>query len=234
MNLEIKPVIRVIDEKCVNCHMCISVCPVKYCIDGSGEKVSVRHKLCIGCGQCIRACTHEAREGVDDFDAFMDALAHRENMIAVVAPAVAARYPDDFLRFNGWLASLGVQAIFDVAFGAELTVESYLRHIKKYSPRLVIAQPCPAIVTYIELYQPELLPYLAPADSPMLHAIKAARAMRPEYARAKVAVISPCVAKRREFDETGLGDYNVTLERIGKYIEKERVNLRAFAERDFD
>jgi hypothetical protein len=214
--------------------MCISVCPVKYCIDGSGDKVSLRHELCIGCGECIHACTHDARVGVDDFDAFMDALKRREKMIAIVAPAVAARYPDDFLRFNGWLASLGVQAIFDVAFGAELTVESYLRHIKKNSPQLVIAQPCPAIVTYIEIYQPELLPHLAPADSPMLHAIKAARAMRPEYAKAKVAVISPCVAKRREFDETGLGDYNVTLERITKYIAKERVSLRSFPERDFD
>ncbi|MBN1518935.1 MAG: 4Fe-4S binding protein [Spirochaetales bacterium] len=28
------PVIGVDKDKCVNCHMCIAVCPVKYCIDG--------------------------------------------------------------------------------------------------------------------------------------------------------------------------------------------------------
>jgi len=50
--------------------------------------------------------------------------------------------------------------------------ERYLEHIKANSPEMVIAQPCPAIVTYLEIYQPELLPHLAPADSPMLHAAK--------------------------------------------------------------
>jgi iron only hydrogenase large subunit-like protein len=69
-------------------------------------------------------------------------------MFAIVAPAVAARYDENRLRFNGWLKSLGVQAIFDVAFGAELTVQSYLHHIKTNKPPFVIAQPCPAIVSY--------------------------------------------------------------------------------------
>ncbi len=180
MSAQIKPVIKVIEDRCVNCHVCISVCPVKYCIDGSGDKVAINHELCIGCGACIRACTHKAREGVDDLDAFLSGLGRGEKMIAVVAPAVAARLPGKALRLNGWLKSRGMAAIFDVAFGAELTVESYLKHIKAKGPPLVIAQPCPAIVSYIETFQPELLPYLAPADSPMLHTIKAAREFRPE------------------------------------------------------
>jgi iron only hydrogenase large subunit-like protein len=62
-----------------------------------------------------------------------------------------------------------VEDFFDVSFGAELTVKSCLEYMKAENPSTVIAQPCPAIVTYIELYQRELLPYLAPADSPMLH-----------------------------------------------------------------
>lgn len=123
------PVIKVDESLCVNCHMCIAVCPVKICIDGSGEKVQMNHELCIGCGRCIEACTHGARKGIDDMDAFMDAVRRKQPMIALVAPAVAAKYPDDWKRFNGWLASLGVRAIFDVSFGAELTVESYLRYI---------------------------------------------------------------------------------------------------------
>jgi iron only hydrogenase large subunit-like protein len=230
----IKPVIKVIEDKCVNCHICISVCPVKYCIDGSGDKVSIRHELCIGCGECIQACSHQAREGIDDLEAFEAGLARGEKMIAFVAPAVAARYPDDYLRFNGYLASLGIAAVFDVAFGAELTVESYLRHVKASSPKLVIAQPCPAIVSYIEIYQRELLPYLAPADSPMLHAIKAAREAMPAFRGHRIAMISPCVAKRREFDATGLGDYNVTLDRLAKRMAERGVDLKAYPERDFD
>jgi len=155
-------------------------------------------------------------------------------MFAIVAPAVAARYDENRLRFNGWLKSLGVQAIFDVAFGAELTVQSYLHHIKTNKPPFVIAQPCPAIVSYIEIYQTELLPYLAPADSPMLHIIKMIREEYPELRNSKIVIISPCVAKRREFDETGLGDYNVTLERIGEYLEEQHIDLKSFPELDFD
>jgi len=230
----LRPVIRVDDEKCVNCHACISACPIKFCIDGSGDKVRVRHELCIGCGSCIKACSHGARAGLDDFDDFLAALGRGEKMVAVVAPAVAARYPEDYLRLNGWLRSLGVEAFFDVAFGAELTVESYLRHIEAGNPALVIAQPCPAIVSFIELYMPELLPHLAPADSPMLHAMKAAREFHPAAKGRKIAVISPCVAKRREFDETGLGDYNVTLERISRHFEEMGVDLKAFPEVPFD
>lgn len=228
------PVIKVDESLCVNCHMCIAVCPVKICIDGSGDKVQMNHELCIGCGRCIEACTHGARKGIDDTDAFLEAVRRKQPMVAIVAPAVAAKYPDDWKRFNGWLASLGISAIFDVSFGAELTVESYLRHIDASSPPLVIAQPCPAIVTYIELYQPELLPYLAPADSPMLHTIKHAMEAHPEYSKHTVVVISPCVAKRREFDETGFTCLNVTLERLSSYFKDNGIDLRSFPEKDFD
>jgi iron only hydrogenase large subunit-like protein len=234
MPANMRAVIEVDDGKCVNCHACIAACPIKFCIDGSGDKVRLRQELCIGCGACIPACSHGARRGIDDFAAFMEAASRREKMIAVVAPAVAATWPADYLRLNGWLKSLGVEAIFDVAFGAELTVESYLDHIRRNSPPLVIAQPCPAIVSFIEIYMPELLPHLAPADSPMLHAIKMAREYHPELKGRKVAVISPCVAKRREFDETGLGDYNVTIESLLAHFKEKGIALGAFPELEFD
>jgi iron only hydrogenase large subunit-like protein len=97
----------------------------------------------------------------------------------------------------------------------------------------VIAQPCPAIVSYIEIYQPRLLPYLAPADSPMLHTIKMIREYYPQYKDHKVAVISPCIAKRREFDETGLGDYNVTMLALKRRLEKDNVDIASFPEIEY-
>lgn len=231
---EVRPVIRIDEEKCVNCHKCIAACPVKYCIDGSGDKVKVIHELCIGCGSCIEACSHGAREGLDDFDDFMAALARGERMMAFVAPAAVARFPGDYLRLNGWLRSRGVDAVFDVAFGAELTVRSYVEHIKAKAPPLVIAQPCPAIVSYIETYQPDLLPYLAPADSPMLHAIKMVREYRPGLTSRKAVVISPCIAKRREFDATGIDAFNVTIKNLATYFEEEGIDLRSFPQVQFD
>jgi methyl-accepting chemotaxis protein len=84
------------------------------------------------------------------------------------------------------------------------------------------------------MYRPELLPYLAPADSPMLHTARMVREFYPQYQGHKIVVMSPCVSKRREFDETGLGDYNVTFKGLQKYFEDSHVSLDSYPEADYD
>ncbi|OHD80264.1 MAG: hypothetical protein A3J97_07270 [Spirochaetes bacterium RIFOXYC1_FULL_54_7] len=228
------PVIAVDEDRCVNCHMCIAACPVKYCIDGSGDKVSINNDLCIGCGSCVRACTHDARSIMDDTAEFLSALSRGEKVVAIVAPALASSFPGQYRQFMGWLKSLGVSACFDVSFGAELTVKSYLNHITANKPALVVAQPCPAIVSYIEIFRPEILPHLAPADSPMLHTIKMIRDYYPGHKDSKVLIVSPCAAKKREFVETGMGDYNVTIRSFKDLLDKRKINLANQPEADFD
>ncbi|MFN8206330.1 MAG: [Fe-Fe] hydrogenase large subunit C-terminal domain-containing protein [Bacteroidales bacterium] len=234
MSKKIVSVLEVDESKCVNCHKCISVCPAKYCNDGSGDVVRVNPEMCIACGTCISACTHEARIPIDDIDRFLSDLNAGVPMVAVVAPAVAASFPGTYLQLNGFLKSLGIDANFDVSFGAELTIKSYLDYIDREKPRTVISQPCPALVTYIEIYRPELLPYLAPADSPMMHTIKMIREYYQEFRFHKIAIISPCYAKRREFDEVGLGDYNVTINSVIKYLTDNKIKLESFPSLDFD
>src|SRR5574344_2138337 len=227
-------VIEVDENKCENCHACISVCPSKFCNDGSGDCVKINDDLCIGCGQCLEACTWNARTIVDDTEKFFEDLQKGVAIVTVVAPAVAASFPKKYLNLNGWLKRVGVKANFDVSFGAELTIKSYLEHIKQNNPKTVIAQPCPAIVSYVELYHPELLEYLAPADSPMLHTMKMIKEFYPEYKNCKIAAISPCIAKKREFQETGYGDYNVTMSNLQKYIAEKGINLLSYAPTDYD
>jgi iron only hydrogenase large subunit-like protein/uncharacterized protein YukE len=202
-------------------------------VDGSGEKLGINPNLCIGCGNCITCCPHKARIPIDDTDSFYDSLKQGEKMVVVIAPAIASFFPKQFLNFNGYLRSLGVDAMFDVSFGAELTVVSYMDYINKKNPRMVISQPCPAIVSFIQIYHPKLLPYLAPADSPMLHTIKMIRKYYPQYEKHKIAVISPCIAKRREFDETGMGDYNVTMGALRARFEATNNNLASFPSVDY-
>jgi len=113
-------------------------------------------------------------------------------------------------------------------------VKSYVEHIQRNNPDCVIAQPCPDIVGYCQIYKPELLQYLAPADSPMLHIIRMIRRYHPEYNDHRIAVVSPCYAKRHEFDQTGQGDYNVTLAHIAEYLDTNRVSLSQYPERDYD
>jgi iron only hydrogenase large subunit-like protein/ABC-type transporter Mla subunit MlaD len=227
------PVIRIDEEKCINCYACITACPAKYCMDGSGKKLLINKDMCIGCGNCILACGHGARKIIDDTERFFEDLKKNVKMVAVVAPAVASVFPGKYLNLNGYLKSLGVKELFDVSLGAELTVISYLDIVKKKKPRLIIAQPCPSIVSFIETYHPELLPYLAAADSPMLHTIKMIREYFHQYDDCKIAVISPCIAKKREFDETRLGDYNVTMTVIKNRLEEQRIKLTDYPAKEY-
>ncbi|MBQ3671578.1 MAG: 4Fe-4S binding protein, partial [Treponema sp.] len=220
--------------KCCNCHRCISVCPVKFCNDGSGDYVSVNADLCIGCGACIEACIHGARSGIDDCEKFLADVKRGDDIIAIVAPAVAVNFAGKDLELNGWLKSIGVKAVFDVSFGAELTTKSYVEQIKAESPDVMISQPCPALVTFIETYHPALIKHLAKGDSPMAHTVECIRHFYPQYANCKIAAISPCFAKRREFDENGRGDYNVTMKNLDVYFEKNHIDLSKFPKTDYD
>jgi NAD-dependent dihydropyrimidine dehydrogenase PreA subunit len=146
--VELSTIIGVDKDKCVNCHTCISACPVKYCNDGSGDFVKVNPNMCIGCGNCLSRCTHEARYYVDDFDEFQKGLTKGEKMVAIVAPSAAANFPGQYLNLNGWLKDMGMEAVFDVSFGAELAVKSCLEYLDKNRPQAMISQACPAIVIY--------------------------------------------------------------------------------------
>lgn len=227
-------IIKVEKDKCKNCHACITACPVKYCNDGSGDSVTIDSNICIGCGNCITACTHNARVYLDDFSEMMDRLKSNEKMIALVAPAVASSFPRQFLNLNGWLRSIGIEKVFDVSFGAELCVKSYVELLNKKENKLIIAQPCPAVVNYIEIFLPELLPYLAPIDSPQLHMIKMIREYHPEYQNHTIAVISPCLSKKREYAETGHGNYNVGFQSIQQYMQERKIDLNLFPSTPFD
>ena len=234
MAFNVRQVIYVEPEKCTACHRCISVCPAKMCNDASGDYIKVNAELCIGCGRCIGACHFGARIGLDDFDTFMEDLKNGVKMIAIVAPSSVVSFRGRILELNTWLKKIGIEAVFDVSFGAELTSKSYVEYMKKNDPELLISQPCPALVTFCEIYRPKLLPYLAPADSPMLHTIKMIKHYYTKYKNHKVMVVSPCYAKRREFDETGLGDYNVTMKSLDKYFKENNIDLSTFEKTPYD
>ncbi|HPF06666.1 MAG TPA: [Fe-Fe] hydrogenase large subunit C-terminal domain-containing protein [Spirochaetota bacterium] len=234
--MQLSKVINVDKDKCIKCHACITACPVKYCNNISGDVVEINHDMCIGCGNCISVCSHNARTGIDDFQRFMDDAEKGCRFVAIVAPSAASSFPGRYLNLNGWLKSTGIEAVFDVSFGAELTVKSYIEYLKEVKPRAIISQPCPAVVTYIEIYRPELACYLAPAHSPMLHTIRMIKKFYTEFKEHRIAVISPCYAKRREFDSAGLGDtvYNITYKSLEAYFTGSDIDISQFPENDFD
>jgi signal transduction histidine kinase/FixJ family two-component response regulator/NAD-dependent dihydropyrimidine dehydrogenase PreA subunit/HPt (histidine-containing phosphotransfer) domain-containing protein len=226
-----KRIIRVDKDKCNNCHACISVCPVKNCIDASGDVVEIIDERCLACGRCIRACRQGARAYSDDADGFFADIGNTP-LVIIIAPAAASVFPA-LGSLIGYFSSRGVRAAFDVSFGAELTARSIIETEIKRDAELLINSSCPVIVTYCEVYKPQLLPYLSAVQSPMVHTAIMIREFFPEYADCKIAAISPCAAKKREFNETGFIDYNVTVTEIKKYFERHEIDISAFPPADF-
>ena len=68
----------------------------------------------------------------------------------------------------------------------------------------------------------------------MAHTMKMIREYYRQYDNCKIAVISPCYAKRREYDEIGLGDYNVTMKSISEYFKSKNISLSRYPKVDYD
>lgn len=160
-----------LDEKCVGCNKCIRNCPIDganiaYIKDGE-NKVRVDQEKCIRCGACLESCSHGARQFRDDTEAFFADLAKGVPISVVAAPAARVNF-EDHRKLIGFLKASGAHYVYDVSFGADITTWAYLKAIKEKGLNSVIAQPCPAIVNYVEKYRPTLIDRLAPIHSPTL------------------------------------------------------------------
>ncbi|MCL2216061.1 MAG: hypothetical protein FWB91_03465 [Defluviitaleaceae bacterium] len=216
------------NDNCVGCNLCILSCP---CIEANvvskeDSLVCVDESKCTTCGECLRVCTHDARDYTDDTDRFLaDAIAGKDISL-IVAPALRCNVPQ-WPRLLGYLKSLGVNMIYDASYGADICTWGYLQYIKAHDAKGLISQPCPAIVSYIERYVPESLNRLAPIHSPAM--CTAIHMKKYKNISGSYAFLSPCVAKGDEFDDPntgGLIEYNITFKKLLERLEKEGVDYR--------
>ena len=214
-------------SKCVGCNRCIRACPISEAnivfMEDGRMKVKIDNDKCIACGACLATCQHESRTYEDDTEKFIEDLRSGETISVFCAPAARANLRD-WSRVLTWLRMLGAKNIFDVSLGADICTWAYIRWIQQNNPKTVISQPCPAIVDYILLHNPSLLPYLSPIHSPMM--CTAIYMRRYKNISGKIAAISPCIAKASEFEETGnLVSYNVTFKKLEEYIVRNCIML---------
>lgn len=213
-------VIKIKHDKCLSCYRCISVCPVKYCNDVSGDSILVHNELCIHCGKCVEACSHKARSESDDLHEVMNLLDDGQKCAVLFDSPINASFYNNMGSLYESFKTAGVTDIIESGFGHELCAKSYADYINKSDTHnLIITTTCPVIVNYIEIYKPELIKYLAPVDSPIAHSIKVIRAKYNDLDNHKLVYFSPCIAKKNEFTRLfNNGIYNMTYKAYYSHI----------------
>lgn len=216
------------NNNCIACNKCINQCSILGAnvsvFKNERSYIEIDSKKCNDCGKCISLCSRNAREYRDDIQAFISALTSGEKISLVLAPSFYIFYKDKAPQILGYLKSLGVEKIYDVSFGAEISVWATVKYIKeaKLEPankRAFLSNACPALVNVIEKYHPFLISRLIPVHSPMMcTAIYANKYLGDSNT---FAFLGPCIAKK---DELGCDPkynnikYNITFEHLMNYI----------------
>ena len=222
-------IINVNPDKCVGCNACLRSCPAPeanaFTRDKNGKFVLKTNPLkCIGCGECISACVHGAREYVDDTDAFMKDIENNVPTIILASPEIKAIYPRTWKSMLDWFRQHGAE-IYDISFGADISTWAMLRCVSLRRVGKMITHTCSAVVSYAEMYRPEMLENLAPIHSPACcEAIYVRKYLNKSE---KIAVLTSCIAKKREFEVTGLVNYSVTFAKLDDYFVKHNVEFDA-------
>lgn len=214
-------------DNCSGCNKCLEGCPVieanvVYTSKETGKTViNVDANRCITCGHCTHSCKQNARIYNDDIDSFFEDIKNGVPMSVIVDSSFEINYPDIYRNILGYLKHMGVHNIYSSAFGADIATWAYLNYLSEHTVEGAISPTCPSIITYIERYEPTLLPKLLPIHSPMM--CSAIYIRNYLHNNDTLAYIGPCIAKKLEIEDPnnqGLVSYNVTFSNLMNRLAK--------------
>lgn len=221
--------------RCRDCYRCVRVCPVKAISMHKGQAF-VEEQRCLACGTCIRECPQGAKQYRNDLERAVRLLGSGARVAASVAPSFAAVFSDwERKRLPTALRKLGFEFVSETALGAYQVAARTAEYVAAHPDQPHIGTACPAVVSFIERYQPQLAKALTPIVSPMIaHARHLKERLGPE---SKVIFIGPCVAKKAEADRPeheGLVDCVLTFQELADWLQREEISLAAGEESDFN
>lgn len=218
------------NSKCIKCKRCVAICREKQSVFalcehnkgfenyiGCVNDRTLANSTCVNCGQCILNCPTGALRDKSQKEEVLEHLSKKnKRMIVAIAPSVRVALGESFGGKIGEnvegkvitaLRRLGFDDVFDVDFGADLTImeeaNEFVERFNSQEKLPLLTSCCPAWVKFVENFYPKLIPNLSHAKSPqqMLGAtIKTFYANRLKVDANSLYFVSivPCVAKKYE------------------------------------
>lgn len=235
-----------IEEKCIDCGQCLNTCK---------KLNNLVPDDCINCGQCILTCPVGALVPKYNYKEVMANINDEEKIVVVsVAPAVRVAIGDEFGydageflegKLVGVLKQLGFDYVFDVTFGADLTImeeaSELVERIKNNKNLPMFTSCCPSWVLNVEKYHSEDINLLSSCKSPigMQGSI-----IKSYFAKLKnlnssdivTVTIAPCVSKKSEIkrDLEKNNDYVITTSELAMMIREAGIDFKNVNHSNFD
>lgn len=204
-------------EICRECGMCKKACQYdaisevmrpckKVCPTGALEISSetrrsvINNETCVNCGACMKACPFGAISDKSLIVPVAKSLAKKENIYAVVAPAITGQFGAKvtYGQVKSAIKQIGFTEMAEAACGADaVTVHEANEFIERMEKgdAFMTNSCCPGLYTYIEKMFEDQVDKISSTVSPM---VATGRFIKQSDPDAKVVFVGPCTAKKNE------------------------------------
>lgn len=211
-------------SKCKECGACSKVCPYTAIIGrkrpcenacktgaiamGEDKIATIDNNKCISCGACVYQCPFGAMADKSYILDIIRILKESEGntaykVFAAVAPSISSQFTYAKLgQVISGLKALGFHTVVEAALGADMVADA--ESCELVEKGFLTSSCCPAFVSYIEKFFPNLVPYISSNLSPMA---TIAKYIKEHESPCKIVFIGPCMAKKAEVQKDSVSPY---------------------------